>query len=116
MFDINKSLSDTIRVRAVRGGISCDLCEKIKSKHQTCLEKQSEGRELDYDVCKVYTDQTSCEGAKCAWNDKSPPEGAGKCVIDICLTDVLSGSANDGRVTTQDYGVLKAEFGRSGCP
>jgi hypothetical protein len=67
-------------------------------------------------VCKVYTDQTSCEGAKCAWNDKSPPEGAGKCVIDICLTDVLSGSANDGRITTKDYGVLKAEFGRSGCP
>jgi len=46
----------------------------------------------------------------------SPPVGAGKCVIDICLTDVLSGNANDGRITTQDYGVLKAEFGRSGCP
>jgi hypothetical protein len=67
---------------------------------------------MDYAVCKGYPDQVSCEEADCAWNDKSPPPGAGKCVLDICLTNVT----DDDRVTTQDYGVLKAEFGRGGCP
>lgn len=94
----------------------CQLCQEYLEQYQICLTKQSAGRELDYEACKGYTDQGSCEGANCTWNDKSPPAGAGKCVLDICLTGVLSGKAYDDKVTTKDYGVLKAEFGRSGCP
>ncbi|MBW1823893.1 MAG: hypothetical protein JRI87_04905, partial [Deltaproteobacteria bacterium] len=92
--------------------VFCDLCNTYQAKYLTCVDLQDANRELDYDVCKVYTDETTCVANYCAWNDKSPPVGAGKCLLDMCLTEVT----DDGRVTTQDYGVLKAEFGRSGCP
>ena len=83
-----------------------DPCQSYLDKYGVCVEKNALGREVDYDVCKGY-DETDCEPNGCTWRAK------GKCVLDMCLTDVIGTSGN---ITTQDYGVLKAEFGRSGCP
>jgi hypothetical protein len=117
--------------------VFCDLCEKIKSKHQTCLEKQSEGRELDYDTCKnVCKDsgstQGECEGNGCFWDapkskcraaqgpceaagctfNKNSPTQAYPCMLDMCLSECIGDAIVGGGSTA----ISAREAGRGGCP
>jgi hypothetical protein len=81
------------------------LCHKIQVQHHICMEYNAYQIELDYDTCKAY-DEANCEAEGCTWLAK------GKCVMNMCLAEFTG----DAKVTTKDYGILKAEYGRAGCP
>ena len=83
-----------------------DLCQSYCNLCKTCIALQDAGRNLDYEDCKTYENQTDCETANCYWNgDKDI------CIIDICLSD----SNFDCKVTGTDLGILRNEYGRRDC-
>ena len=94
-----------------RADCPCDIswdysrCDDYLALYSCCLDLSSAGRNLDYNVCKSYTDETTCESNGCTW--KLP-----YCVIDICLAEV----SGDSKVTAPEYAVFKKEFGRGDCP
>ena len=57
------------------------MCGNLNKRGECCVEKCDGGRDLDYDDCKSYTNQTACEATKCYWNPQGLPNGA--CIIDI---------------------------------
>jgi hypothetical protein len=87
-----------------------DLCQKFHDRYRVCVEGQGAGKNMDYDVCKTFTDQSSCEGGGCYWNATKS-----KCIIDICLTDGTY-DYEDGKVNLTDLGIYKNEYGRIDCP
>jgi predicted outer membrane repeat protein len=87
-----------------------DLCQRYYNNYQTCLTKQSEGREVDYNVCKNLSNQgqSVCEAAGCTWYNAP---SAFPCMLDICLMD-WDGTPSVGG---GDFNIIKREYGRS-CP
>jgi hypothetical protein len=87
-----------------------DLCQRYYQRYLICRDKQSAGREVDYNVCKGLSSlgQTACEAAGCSWWN-SP--SAYPCMLDICLSE----STGDGNISGGDFNILKREFGRYNC-
>ena len=75
------------------------------------MAKRDAGRNLDYDDCATYTNETACGNANCYWNPQGlPPPGV--CTVDICRAD----TDFSGRITGGDLTALKEELGRMDCP
>ena len=90
---------------AIYGGEEVpETCYEFWNKLQCCNDMVAAGREIDYDVCKTYTDETTCESNGCTWHPDGNP--AGSCILDVCLTEV----SGDGKVTAPDYSVFKTVF------
>ena len=93
-------------------GCPCTLCDIYQEKFAVCyFLKNIIGRNLNYDDCDTYTNETDCENAECYWNTQGLPS-PGVCTVDICRAD------NDfsGRITGGDLTLLKRDLGRVDCP
>jgi hypothetical protein len=89
-----------------------DLCQMYYNQYQTCIEKQKDERELDYNnVCKPIQNEGACIAANCTWYKNSSTQ-AYPCMLDICLMD-WDGTNGVG---TLDFGIFKREQGRGNCP
>jgi len=90
-----------------------DLCQMYYEKHLFCLDKQSAGREVDYNVCKDLSSQgqTVCEAAGCTWYLNSPNQ-VYPCMLDLCLSEVTG----DDYIGVMDFVIFKREQGRGSCP
>lgn len=90
--------------------MAVDTCEKLHDKYQICLEKEAEGRSMDYDYCQTALIQPLCDGRIghiCYWNSTT----------NTCQTDLaLSDSTFDGKVNLSDLVIMKQEFLRTDGP
>ena len=87
-----------------------DLCEIYYEKYLTCVDlRDVQGREVDYDVCKVIQDEGDCMAAGCTWHNAP---SAFPCMLDMCLMDW------DGQygVGIMEFAIFKREQGRGPCP
>jgi len=95
-------------------GDVCDkfLCHSYLCRYECCIVKRAAGREVDYNVCVGYTDQSACETANCYWNPQGLP-APGVCTVDICIADTdFNGRISGGG----DTRALKEELARLDCP
>ncbi len=95
-------------------GDVCDefLCHSYLCRYECCMAKRAAGREMDYNVCAGYTDQSACETANCYWNPQGLP-APGVCTVDICIADTdFNGRISGGG----DTRALKTELARLDCP
>jgi hypothetical protein len=88
-----------------------DLCQMYYNQYQTCIEKQKDARELDYNVCKAIQVEGACIAAGCTWYKNSSTQ-AYPCMLDLCLMD-WDGTNGVGPL---DFGIFKREQGRGNCP